>query len=223
MPSVSGWALQGPEPDTAEDPAHGDFYALGVGLGFATPEQPGKCHPGPPDVSMPSVSGGALQPSETGSRCPPAVSMPSMSGGALQRADGGEPAAGDAAGAFLCPRCRAGLCNHRPAPASSSVARCTFLCPRCRAGLCNWRRRSPTPRAATRFYALDVGRGFATARAFWDHLMISVSMPSMSGGALQQMPSEGPSDLRVCSPPRQATRKSRQNGTDRGALVPASP
>ena len=42
-----------------------------------------------------------------------------------------------------------------------------------------------------------------------------ISMPSTSGWALQEMSSTGPSDLRVCTPLRQAIRESRRNGADR--------
>jgi hypothetical protein len=61
------------------------------------------------------------------------------------------------------------------------------------------------------FYALGVGRGFATA-ASTSIVSTSrtVSMPSVSGGALQQMPSGGASDLRVCSLLRQPTREQLQ-------------
>jgi hypothetical protein len=64
-------------------------------------------------------------------------------------------------GHHACPQCRAGLCNCSQS-FGGSLTRTTFLCPRCRAGLCNG--------------AKPVVNGPG----------LSVSMPSMSGRALQR-------------------------------------
>jgi hypothetical protein len=83
-------------------------------------------------VSMPSMSGWALRLS--GADVGPhagGVSMPSVSGWALRRHRQRllrMPAV------FLCPRCRAGLCDR---VSGSNPPALTFLCPRCRAGLCD--------------------------------------------------------------------------------------
>ena len=138
-------------------------------------------------VSMPSVSGEALQHFARSPRehnvqeflCPRCrarlcnfgvyleharkvpVSMPSVSGEALQRVFriesvtlGGQT--------FLCPRCRARLCNSSVRRGTEDVLR-WFLCPRCRARLCNNAACPLLLRAlGSGFYALGVGRGFAT-------------------------------------------------------------
>lgn len=63
---------------------------------------------------------------------------------------------------FLCPRCRA-LCDDLIKALRLLARDKGFLCPRCRAGLCNSSRaeRDTTPQGL-RFYALNVGWGFAT-------------------------------------------------------------
>ena len=164
MPSVSGGALR---------LGHGAldsryllrFYALGVGraLRRSTTEcRAGLCDlqhhrrpPGVRSVSMPSVPGGAL-------RQPWKLTD-------IDRAYLLE---------FLCPRCRAGLCDGPVLP-SGDVKANPFLCPRCRAGLCD--RRPHQGKIA--------------------HLV--VSMPSVSGGALRRIAPDGTSDLRVWCPFRQ--------------------
>ena len=60
---------------------------------------------------------------------------------------------------FLCPRCRAGLCNLMGGNKGGDKK--GFLCPRCRAGLCDQKHFVFLPQWIG-FYALDVGRGFAT-------------------------------------------------------------
>ena len=109
---------------------------------------------------MPSMSGWALRLLHdlTDTRPTGLVSMPSMSGWALRltftiagysphegrflcprcRAglcDRGKTAEYGAIGLFLCPRCRAGLCDLLPATVLRVLR--LFLCPRCRAGLCD--------------------------------------------------------------------------------------
>src|ERR1022692_2822766 len=88
------------------------FYAHGVGLCFATHR------------ALPGVRAGLT------------VSMPSVSVCALQR-QRGTAAAGGPTQTFLCPRCRAVLCNQE-------IERTSFL--------------------LRRFYALGVGLCFATPR-----------------------------------------------------------
>src|ERR1022692_2610006 len=111
MPSVSGEALQLRRlPRTR--PQGPRFYALGVGRGFATgvPDRVGNARR--PDVSMPSVSGEALQ-LQCSSRHrgrTAMVSMPSVSGEALQQRSMSTIATCFGL-RFLCPRCRARLCN----------------------------------------------------------------------------------------------------------------
>jgi hypothetical protein len=101
---------------------------------------------------------------------------------------------------FLCPRCRAGLCDGSIFAIPVSFL---FLYPRCRAGLCDPRSTTQSTATSLSFYALDVGRGFATLacnqRA---QRRAEVSMPSMSGGALRRMPSQGTCDLGVWCPLR---------------------
>ena len=176
MPSMSGGALR--LNFLMEGWYDQRFYALDVGRGFATRH---RCRLRPPhNVSMPSMSGGALR---LHSRIPRTigafmVSMPSMSGGALR--PGASAMGKPRHRQFLCPRCRAGLCN---GGLVGQVYRSTFLCPRCRAGLCDVVRlarslrmflcprcraglcdnRMSTSHCASGFYALDVGRGFATS------------------------------------------------------------
>ena len=115
-------------------------------------------------VSMPSVSGGGLR--------PPAEQVCDLTVNVK----------------FLCPRCRAGVCDF-PVSRPRQVVDLGFLCPRCRAGVCDRRwamssssllgtvsmpsvsggglRRQLAPSASRPlerqgFYALGVGRGFAT-------------------------------------------------------------
>jgi hypothetical protein len=101
---------------------------------------------------------------------------------------------------FLCPRCRAGLCN-RVEPAASPL-RGVVSIPRCRAGLCNIYSKPSKEDVDYSFYALGVGLGFATREIFGigpsDE---SVSMPSVSGWALQrEVPIQGLLGLHVSMP-----------------------
>ena len=135
---------------------------------------------------MPSMSGGALRRASSRRRhSHQAVSMPSMSGGALRRISPLKPAdarhrflcprcraglcdqavllsSADRAARFLCPRCRAGLCDTAPCRTAGSCSD-RFLCPRCRAGLCDVPSWYVLRHDRLGFYALDVGRGFATS------------------------------------------------------------
>ena len=108
--------------------------------------------------------------------------MPSLSGWALQP----EKHSPRPSRSFLCPRCRAGLCNwpeRRPTAranvsmpsvsgwalqlaqgASAEGQIRSFLCPRCRAGLCNYLAVC-VDRITDGFYALGVGLGFAMGNA----------------------------------------------------------
>src|ERR1022692_3706197 len=106
--------------------------------------------------------------------------MPSMSGGALRQqvlASGrlgqrfyaldvgrGFATANSTAGTggystFLCPRCRAGLCDNRFWRAVGWV---NVSMPSMSGGALRRRILPLEPAATVRFYALDVGRGFAT-------------------------------------------------------------
>ena len=113
---------------------------------------------------MSSMSGGSLRRSgqQTPSRFRLQVSMPSMPDGSLRRARLAFPSAVSTL-EFLCPRCRARLCDDRTVRHSLRPY-APFLCPRCRAGLCDGAVKSIRCSAITgwRFYALDAGRVFAT-------------------------------------------------------------
>ena len=83
---------------------------------------------------------------------------------------------------FLCPRCRAGLCDRDAQRRHAQTRRVSM--PSMSGGalrrLADQRLEQPKPSG---FYALDVGRGFATAtRSSVPAHFPSVSMPSMSGG-----------------------------------------
>ena len=160
MPSMSGGALRPLVATGASWSQDRRFYALDVGRGFATTPAR-RLASSVLAVSMPSMSGGALRPQDASSkrhRDDRAVSMPSMSGGALRP---GTTVVAELHGrTFLCPRCRAGLCDDFAS--GSDLVPASFLCPRCRAGLCDW---SVTCAAA----------------------LTAVSMPSMSGGALRRL------------------------------------
>jgi hypothetical protein len=155
MPSVSGWALQpttwsefgprvrvpflclgvGPSFATIVDQVCADtraigFYALGVGLGFATHRPSSSTRS---RKSFLCARCRARLCNAVGfSRLPQKVSMPSVSGWALQRRLL-IPMVKAASEEFLCPRCRAGLATQGVPAAIRQVSR--FLCPRCRAGL----------------------------------------------------------------------------------------
>ena len=184
MPSMSGWALQrtyGSLPRWRPW-----FLCPRCGAGLCNPRHPQgqECNPSAAGVSMPSMSGWALQRLSMNRReidfglflCPRCravlcnghvrmasdlhgvVSMPSMSGWALQHTRASRIRLGEsgfyaldvglgfatwlmngetkAQILFLCPRCRAGLCNLMSWLIWLGVD-IEFLCPRCRAGLCN--------------------------------------------------------------------------------------
>ena len=158
MPSVSGWALR-PVIQAMRSWGLEGFYALGIGLGFATYRnlhelqalgisflcpryRAGLCdeallvyqHELVAPGFMPSVSGWALRPEVTVKHCRDrdGVSMPSVSGWALR---------------------------HYEVRRRVLVAK--FLCPRYRAGLCDALYFSIVDRPGG-FYALGIGLGFAT-------------------------------------------------------------
>ncbi len=69
---------------------------------------------------------------------------------------------------FLCPRCRAGLCDQVSAANDFQVwLYGQFLCPRCRAGLCDAIAITGWSGSGFGFYALDVGLGFVTRAFSW--------------------------------------------------------
>jgi hypothetical protein len=100
---------------------------------------------------------------------------------------------------FLCPRCRAGLCDAHADPTGlGSVAITCFYALDVGLGFATELAALPgwNPMG---FYALDVGLGFATcAVGDRDDGRRRVSMPSMSGWALRRMLFSGASDLRFC-------------------------
>src|ERR1022692_4648825 len=178
MPSMSGGALRHSISDTVSSTPN-RFYALDVGRGFATTGSGERsagstflcprCRAGLCDnrfwravgwvnVSMPSMSGGALRrrilPLE------PAATVRFYAldvgrGFATQHLRHREQYAQP----FLCPRCRAGLCDNRFWRAVGWV---NVSMPSMSGGALRRRILPLEPAATVRFYALDVGRGFAT-------------------------------------------------------------
>jgi len=115
------------------------FYALGVGLGFATASFCG-LRLLLDRVSMPSVSGWGLRPRRAAYRgSPPDVFLcPRCRAGVCDDSSW----LGKRGHGFLCPRCRAGVCDQCHRDRGRVVL---FLCPRCRAGVCDcrtWNRNS---------------------------------------------------------------------------------
>ncbi len=157
MPSTSGWGLR-PPTDLATGRCPG-FYALDVGLGFAT-TPPTSSVRRSPAVSMPSVSGWGLRPGH--GRLPGLRahrgSMPSVSGWGLRPAP---PVRARRPRRVSMPSV-SGWGLRPPHSAGYDYFWIGFLCPRCRAGVCDHGEQLIEVRPPTCFYALGVGLGFAT-------------------------------------------------------------
>jgi hypothetical protein len=204
MLSMSGWALQ-PRTTRCRPAATGflcprcraglcnmpemiylqesGFYALDVGLGFATAM-----------LFVGSASAAFLCPRCRAGLCNGcfrrdvldflrSVSMPSMSGWALQRVTAIASPQVHHSQEFLCPRCRAGLCNMSDCSWCGCANR--FLCPRCRAGLCNLIAADAATTTDSMFLCPRCRAGLCNTRLSDMTRTRSVSMPSMSGWALQ--------------------------------------
>ena len=152
--------------DTIIDVSPDGFYALGVGLGFAT-----------------------VRSGMSWARCQMRVSMPSVSGGLCD--DTSRPSDGSTADSgFYALGVGLGFATVRIIRLTCAAA--AFLCPRCRAGLCDWSGTCTSRGMSIRFYALGVGLGFATSpKLNYFCPCFSVSMPSVSGWALRQPSSSG--------------------------------
>ena len=138
------------------------FYALGIGLAFATALALAHAAPRHRPFLCPRYRAGLCDATSCSSGPAADVSMPSVSGWPLRPFT---PWRRWRSASFLCPRYRAGLCDSGKAPGEDLFGHC--------------------------FYALGIGLAFATGPHRGPPHGVLVSMPSVSGWPLRRMPCGG--------------------------------